>query len=121
MDTRRINAKKRNNSAKRPRKGSGEGDLAAFLSDTIRRNYQEERARAMMREKCTKKRAKKRASGGGAHRTTRGENRTNGKEEKYRKRDKNINKICVCQEFCVSLSSDFDKKKDESKMDRVGE
>ena len=28
--------------------------FSAFLSDTIRRNYQEERARAMMREKCTK-------------------------------------------------------------------
>ena len=41
--------------------------------------------------------------------------------DKDRKRDKNINKICVCQEFCVSLSSDLDKKKDESKMDRVGE
>jgi hypothetical protein len=44
-----------------------------------------------------------------------------GKKKKYRKRDKNSVKICVCQEFCVSLSSDLDKKKDESKMDRVGE
>ena len=42
-------------------------------------------------------------------------------KKKYKERDKNSVKICVCQEFCVSLSSDLDKKKDESKMDRVGE
>ncbi len=38
-----------------------------------------------------------------------------GKKKKYRKRDKNINKICKCQKFCVSLSSDLDKKKMKAK------
>ena len=86
--------------------------LAQRCAGNAQRNAPAEVARTGQRR--AKKDRRKR------NRTTRGENRTNGKEEKYRKRDKNIVKICVCQEFCVSLSSDLDKKKDESKMDRVG-
>ena len=76
----------------------------------------------MMREKCTKKRAKKRASGGGAHRTTWGENRTNGKEEKNREKGTKIStKFAYVRNFVYLCRRIWIRKKDESKMDRVGE